>query len=146
MSLCGSLAPDSCGSGFFFGGVMKRIVFFIDGFNLYHALKERRAYHKYKWLDLSKLSQCYVTRKEKIEDIYYFSALATWSAQKVAKHQTYIRALKFRGVQVVYGKFKHRDKLCLLCNRSYTKPEEKQTDVNIAIYLNWQFKTNMITL
>ena len=32
---------------------MKRPIFFVDGFNMYHALDEAPAFHKYKWLDLT---------------------------------------------------------------------------------------------
>ena len=35
---------------------MNRVLFFIDGFNVYHALQEKPQYHKYKWLDYSALA------------------------------------------------------------------------------------------
>jgi uncharacterized LabA/DUF88 family protein len=114
---------------------MRRVIFFIDGFNLYHALDHNPNFHKYKWLNLSKLAKCYVKRKDKIVDIYYFTALATWSQSKVKKHKTYIKALELEGVKVVYGKFKKRDKKCQVCKRNYRTYEEKETDVNIATKL-----------
>lgn len=33
---------------------MGRVSFFVDGFNIYHALHTNSYYHKYKWLDLRK--------------------------------------------------------------------------------------------
>jgi len=33
--------------------MMKRIIFLIDGFNVYHALDDELKYHKYKLLDYS---------------------------------------------------------------------------------------------
>jgi hypothetical protein len=55
-------------SGFLFLGVEmnNRVIFFIDGFNLYHALDVNLNYHKYKWLDLSKLASLFLTRREKV--------------------------------------------------------------------------------
>ncbi|MGH9861489.1 MAG: NYN domain-containing protein [Candidatus Acidiferrales bacterium] len=46
-----------------------------------------------------------------------------------------IRANESAGVRVVFGKLKRRDVRCRLCGGVFTKPEEKQTDVNIAIEL-----------
>jgi uncharacterized LabA/DUF88 family protein len=114
---------------------MNRITFFIDGFNLYHALANNPQYHKYKWLNLAKLATCYVTRKDKIQSIHYFTALATWSPSKIKKHKKYIKALELQNINIVYGEFRKKDKLCPLCKRTYTTFEEKQTDVNVALNL-----------
>ena len=114
---------------------MNRITFLIDGFNLFHALDNNHLYHKYKWLDLTKLSKCFGTKKDKIENIYYFTALATWSQSKMKKHKKYIKALELNNINVIYGEFRKKDKFCPLCKRTYKTFEEKQTDVNIAIQL-----------
>lgn len=115
--------------------IMNRIIVFVDGFNLYHALDGNPRYHKYKWLDLAKLAHCYVTQKDNIEGIYYFTALATWSPEKMKRHKLLIKALELNNIDIVYGEFRRRDKFCHLCKRTYQTFEEKQTDVNIAIHL-----------
>jgi uncharacterized LabA/DUF88 family protein len=115
---------------------MSRIIFLIDGFNLYHALDYRREYHKHKWINLVKLSQCFVTdKRDSLEAVYYFTTLATWDAGKVARHRLFIRAQAAQAVNVVYGEFKRKDRYCPLCRNHFRTVEEKQTDVNIAIYL-----------
>lgn len=120
---------------------MSKIVFLVDGFNLYHALdyslsdKNHFRYQKYKWLSLRKLAGAYVTSKDTIEGIYYFTTLATWDAGKVAKHKLFIKAQEAEGVSVVYGEFKRKQKYCSLCHRKFWTVEEKQTDVNIALSL-----------
>ena len=115
---------------------MSRIIFLIDGFNLYHALDYRREYRKYKWVNLAKLSQCFVTdKKDSLEAVYYFTTLATWDPGKVARHRLFIKAQEAQGVNVVYGEFKRKDRYCPLCRNHFRTVEEKQTDVNIAIYL-----------
>ena len=114
---------------------MNRIVFFIDGFNLYHSLDCNVAYYKYKWLNLDKLAHCFVTSNDKIEKVFYFTTYATWDQVKLVKHQIYVKALQFVGVEVVFGAFRYVDKTCRICRKQYKTFEEKQTDVNIAIKL-----------
>ena len=72
---------------------------------------------------------------ESLADLYYFTSLAYWDPRKVARHKRYIRVLEDAGVKVVYGKFKAKDEVCRICHKSYTVPEEKRTDVNIAVSL-----------
>lgn len=47
----------------------------------------------------------------------------------------HIRAQQTRGVEVVFGSFRLKDRLCQNCRTSFRTYEEKQTDVNIAIHL-----------
>ncbi|MEA3346534.1 MAG: NYN domain-containing protein [Candidatus Auribacterota bacterium] len=114
---------------------MNRVSIFIDGFNLYHALDADPAYHKYKWLNLEKFSRCFTAPKDNIIDVFYFTAYITWNAQKLAKHQIYVKALQLAGVKPIFGAFRMKDSKCRICHKQYKIPEEKQTDVNIAINL-----------
>ncbi len=114
---------------------MARVAVFVDGFNLYHALDGNPTFHKYKWLDLAKLAHCFVPHTDEITQVFYFTAYATWSPQKVEKHKTYVRALELKGVKPIFGAFRRKDKLCKQCGKIYQTYEEKQTDVNIAIKL-----------
>ena len=114
---------------------MNRVSFFIDGFNLYHALDSNPAYHKYKWLDFDKLVRCYLTKKDELTDIFYFTAYITWDPPKLNRHKLFVQASRTRNVKIIFGKFKRRDKFCTLCKKTYSTFEEKQTDVNIAISL-----------
>ena len=114
---------------------MSRIAFLVDGFNIYHALDCSRPLHKYKWLNFARLARCYVTQKDTIQEVVYFTTLLTWDPGKTVRHKLLIRANENAGVRVVFGKFKRRDVHCRLRGGVFTKPEEKQTDVNIAIEL-----------
>ena len=114
---------------------MEKVIFLIDGFNLYHALMEEKRFRKYRWISLYSLAEKFITKKDKIEEIYYFTALTTWSAGKVKRHKIFIKAQELNNVKVVYGEFRKRDKKCHICKRIYQTFEEKQTDVNIAISL-----------
>lgn len=135
---CALLAPGSSWTRDFFlcyTLLMNRVVFLVDGFNLYHAIAAISRYKSYKWLDLTKLTQWFARPKDSVVGVYYFTALVTWNSEKLVRHRTYIRALQSRGVNIVYGEYKRRDRTCRLCNRVYQTFEEKQTDVNIAIHL-----------
>jgi uncharacterized LabA/DUF88 family protein len=114
---------------------MPRVTAFVDGFNVYHALEANPAYHKYKWLDYAALARCYIGSRDTLGSVYLFTALASWDPDKVNRHQLYLRALRQRGVKVVMGKFKRKDKVCRLCHREFRTFEEKLTDVNIAMHM-----------
>jgi len=138
---CATLAPRSLWTRVFLCPEnmeklkINRVSFFIDGFNVYHALKDHKSFHKFKWLDYSSLAKCFIISKDKIADIYYFTAYTEWNQDKMDRHRILVRALKMKGVKIVLGKFKLRDKYCRLCHKPYKTHEEKQTDVNISIKL-----------
>ncbi len=87
-----------------------RIIFFIDGFNVYHSLLDLGNV-KYKWIDYSKLAQCYIKENEEIKDIYYFTSLCPWDPKRQKSYKIYRIEVLLR------------------------YHEEKQTDVNIAVLL-----------
>lgn len=121
--------------------LMAKIIFFVDGFNIYHALDyteigpDHYRYRKYKWLNFRALAQLFVGRLDSLEQVLFFTAFATWDPAKVSRHKLLIRANENAGVSVVYGQFKKKDKFCRLCHRKFQTFEEKQTDVNIALEL-----------
>lgn len=116
------------------GATMQRRVFLIDGFNLYHAFDDKPNWHKYKWIDLRKLCECYYPRG--IHRILYFTALHPGNVSRRRRHDDFIRIQRQRGgVEVIHGKFKRRDRYCPLCQGTFSGYDEKQTDVNIATKL-----------
>jgi len=114
---------------------MYRVAVFVDGFNLYHALNDVTAYHKYKWLNLEKFSKCFIEPKDTIVDVFYFTAYAAWDPLKLARHKIYVSALRLVNVKIVFGAFRHVDQKCKICKKIYQTYREKRTDVNIAIKL-----------
>jgi uncharacterized LabA/DUF88 family protein len=113
----------------------KRIIVFIDGFNLYHAIDTLHQDHL-KWLDLRSLSEAFSKKStEQIETVYYFTALATWLPDCMQRHKAYIKALESRNVTTVFGHFKKKNAKCNVCQSKWITREEKESDVNIAIYL-----------
>ena len=111
----------------------KRIVFFFDGFNFYHSLKDNRKYWDFLWLDYRKLAELFTPKTCILQDVVYFTAYTLWKPNSKRRHQDYIRVLTIKGVSVIFGKFKTRDRFCKVCHQKYLGHEEKQTDVNISV-------------
>lgn len=107
----------------------------MDGFNLYHAVNDLKR-NELKWVDLRKLMECFIDPKvHKISDVYYFSAFAEWLTEPAKRHKIYVNALKSRGITPVLGRFKDKDLGCSKCGHRWVGHEEKQSDVNLAIWM-----------
>lgn len=114
----------------------KRAAFYVDGFNLYHSIKNLKN-EPLKWLSLSDLATLLIPKNdEEVVSVKYFSALAhIRGLASVKRHETYIAALKSEGVECVLGRFKGQLRHCRNCGNNWKHPEEKETDVNIAIHM-----------
>ena len=91
---------------------MRRVITYIDGFNLYHAI-DRLNEASLKWLDLRTLAEGLLRPGEALAATKYFSAFATWRPSH-QKHRLYAAALRARGVEVVLGQFKEKPRRCFL--------------------------------
>ncbi|MDL2259981.1 NYN domain-containing protein [Deltaproteobacteria bacterium OttesenSCG-928-K17] len=109
-----------------------KTAFLIDGFNFYYSIK--RLDVSLKWFDFQRYCAHFLSSRDEIHSIYYFSALATWRPNSAARHRVFIEALRHYGIHVVLGEFKDKTKWCANCRKSYKDHEEKATDVNIALY------------
>jgi uncharacterized LabA/DUF88 family protein len=122
--------------------VLNRTTFLVDGFNLYHSVKN--ASHDLggagtRWLDLRALCASYLSAiggNAQLEAIYYFSALAAHrlavDPQVTARHQAYIECLEAMGVSVELARFKKKQFKCIHCGQTIKRFEEKETDVAVA--------------
>jgi uncharacterized LabA/DUF88 family protein len=126
---------------------MNRTAFFIDGFNLYHSVRDAEKdflpdVKGTRWLNIKAFCSSYLAaigNNAQISEIFYFSALAKHleaSKPDVTKrHLSYIECLKATGVTVELGRFKKKAVKCYLCNKLLTKYEEKESDVAISAKL-----------
>lgn len=125
-----------------------RTSFLVDGFNVYHSLREASRELGFvdgrgtKWLNLHSLlhAQLHVFgRSAVLSMIYYFTAFANQrraiDPQVTARHERYIECLKDTGVEPVISRFKKKSVHCSACRRQTTHYEEKETDVAIAVKL-----------
>lgn len=124
--------------GLFLCRYMKRdrVISFIDGFNLYHAINRLKQPHL-NWLDLRNLSHLFVkSQSEELIQILYFSALSIHTSEENQMYQkAYITAQNLLGIKVILGQFKKKSRYCSLCSSHSVTHEEKETDVNIALSL-----------
>jgi uncharacterized LabA/DUF88 family protein len=135
--LTGPRQPRATARGILFGDGMSkiRVACFIDGFNVYHAIDELRAEHL-KWVNLRSLMECFIDpAAHEIVSVFYFTAHAEWLIDPCARHKEYVNALRHYGVTPVLGSFKDKPARCNGCGATWTAHEEKQSDVNIAVYM-----------
>lgn len=124
---------------------MNRTAFLIDGFNLYHSVREAsRAMHgaSTKWLDIRALCESYlhiVGGGSTLEAVHYFSALAKHleasNPQVTKRHRDLLECLRDTGIHVELARFKKKTLRCDNCGQSIIRREEKETDVAIAARL-----------
>jgi uncharacterized LabA/DUF88 family protein len=135
----------------------KRVSFLIDGFNLYHSLRDlqRMTGKSVKWLDLKRLCSGYIQNvktglgqsdRVDIATIHYFSAVAEHlKASKPdvpQRHDLYLNALRSTGVVDHLGQFKRKTRACKACGAEIVYHEEKETDVAIGLALLEVFARN----
>lgn len=113
---------------------MRRVIVYIDGFNLYHAIDDLKRPHL-KWLDLRAMAESLLRPGEALKAVKYFSAFATWMPQRYARHRDYVDALLSRGVIAHMASFKEKPRKCLSCGARWIGHEEKETDVQIAVHM-----------
>lgn len=121
---------------------MNRTVFIIDGFNLYHSVREAAKFFNgkgTKWLNIKELCSSYlhiISRTAKLKQVYYFSALAkhleATHPDVTTRHRKFIECIKDTEIIIHLARFKKKNVLCNHCGKSIKRHEEKETDVAIA--------------
>ena len=123
---------------------MNHVAFLIDGFNLYHSVRQLQRDTGYcaKWLDVFSLCKSYLHlfgKETSLAGIHYFSALpyhlSSSRPGKINRHKIYLKCLRDSGVIIELGRFKEKEVFCTKCNTLFLKHEEKETDVSIAVTL-----------
>lgn len=132
------------GAFLFWGSIVNRTVFLVDGFNLHHSVLDaervlRQCVHR---LDVAGLCASYLhvlPGRSGKPAIVYFSALAHHLEQRRpgqrARQVDYLSALRSTGVDVRLERFKAKNLTCPLCGRRFTRYEEKETDVALGVHL-----------
>lgn len=123
-----------------------RTTFLVDGFNLYHSLRDASSAlggASTKWLDLRSICRSYLPAiggGAQIETVFYFSALASYKLagpdiDAPARHRDYMSCLKQTGVDIELGNFKAKKRRCRGCSSVQIYHEEKETDVALGVKL-----------
>lgn len=118
----------------------KRCLVYVDGFNLYYGVLEPNP--AWKWLNLQTLFEA-LRPDEEVVGIKYFTAVVEPDrhlSPKRDRQRVYLKALAtLPKLQRIEGKYQLRRVTCraAACPRQleYLTPEEKKTDVNLAVHL-----------
>jgi len=112
---------------------MQKIITYIDGFNLYFGLKEK-GWKRYYWLNLVALSKSLLKPGQKLLKVKYFTSRISIPPDKAKRQLEFIEALEtLKELSIYYGKYQTNDITCNKCGHIMFKPNEKMTDVNIAV-------------
>lgn len=132
---------------------MNRTTFLVDGFNVYHSVRSASADlggESTKWLDLRSLLSSYLSvigTGAALEEIYYFSALAThldpYRPGVTFRHRIYLEALASTGVVPIMGRFKPKTVHCRHCGTDGIHYEEKETDVAMSVKIGELFTLDL---
>jgi len=115
--------------------IMERVITYIDGFNLYFGLKSKK-WQRYYWLNLSLLAKTLLKPYQKHVFVKYFTSRIDQPAGKHQRQLVYLEALEtLPDLSIFYGKYQHNPRICPNCGYSESVPNEKMTDVNIAVEL-----------
>jgi hypothetical protein len=132
------LPPAGSGSRVFLfleAAMPERAAFYIDGFNLYHAIDDLGQPHL-KWLNLWKLGALLIPQQSQtLVRMVWCTAIRTKDAAAMLRHRTLIKALTTTGVVHIEGHFSKEDRECKQCGNVWQAPIEKEGDVNLAISL-----------
>lgn len=115
----------------------KRVDVFIDGFNFYYGLMESDLGHL-RWLDWVSLGKRLNTADDReLRKVWYFTAPVNRDPEKERRQSTYLGALRYlypdpTVFEVVLGRIQWEPTACRHCQRSFDRPVEKHTDVNLA--------------
>lgn len=123
-----------------------RVIAYIDGFNFYHGMMAR-GWGRYRWLDFRALLERRILPDEfehngvtfngqELVDVRYFSSMVNHQPEKLARQTKFLRALEgHTEIVPIVGEFEMRRVKCADCGKWYKRPQEKQTDVSIAVHL-----------
>jgi hypothetical protein len=121
--------------------MQNKTIVYVDGFNLYYrALKGS----PYKWLDLRRAFTLVLGPNYPIQTIKYYTARINgrFDPDAPTRQDTYLRALKAHSpdIEIYYGHFLVHPATRRLVNPPHTSvtvlnPEEKGSDVNLAVHL-----------
>ena len=112
---------------------MERVIAYVDGFNLYFGLKSK-GWRRYYWLNIQMLAQNLLKPNQSLLITKYFTARIAGPPDKEERQSTYIEALKtLSEFEIFYGKYQLNPRQCSQCGFQDEVPNEKMTDVNIAV-------------
>ena len=114
---------------------MDRLIAYVDGFNLYYGLKEKK-WKKYYWLNVKGLCKNLTKSNQDLIVTKYFTSRITKPKDKHKRQAIFLEALMtLSDLEIFYGQYQSNPWVCYNCSSSIELFKEKMTDVNIAVEL-----------
>lgn len=113
----------------------ERVVGYIDSFNLFFGLRER-GWGRYLWLDVAALVHRLSKPVQRVSGVKYFTALLSGTGPGRGRQKVLLEAYRTLGsCSLHFGQYELRTRRCTQCGSESQVPNEKMTDVNIAVEL-----------
>ena len=114
---------------------MERIIAYVDGFNMYFGLKSS-GWRRYYWLNIQELAHNLLLANQQLIFTKYFTTRVSDPPDKQRRQATFIEALEtLSDFKIFYGHYQLNPRVCRRCGFPDNVPNEKMTDVNIAVEL-----------
>lgn len=117
---------------------MQRVTVYIDGLNLYYALRSK-GWRRFYWLNLRHLSENLLRPGRQLAQVKYFTAPFSHDKENPGQPErqaAYLQALTtLPNLSIHYGYHLPKTRECKQCGAISHTHEEKMTDVNIATEL-----------
>jgi uncharacterized LabA/DUF88 family protein len=114
---------------------MKRLIAYVDGFNLYYGLRSKN-WKWFYWLNVQEMARLMLKPGQTLVNTRYFTTIVNQPADKHKRQATFLEALRtLNDFQIYYGHFLSDTITCKNCGHTYQTYHEKMTDVNIATEL-----------
>ena len=133
----------------------ERVTFYVDGFNFYYGLKAKKRidgnWQLAYWIDIVKLFSQFLGPSQTLEKVVYFTA-SPLNIEKNLRQGALFNANKLLNgskFELIRGKYLKKTVECPNCKYAIPRPEEKKTDVNVAIRMIddcFEDKTDVIVL
>jgi len=117
---------------------MERVIAYVDGFNLYFGLREKRL-RRFYWLDVHGMAKQLLKAHQTLAGVKYFTSRVSATARDPGqgrRQSTFLEALAtLPDTSLFFGQYLAKRMTCWNCGAVWEKQEEKMTDVNIAMEL-----------
>ena len=124
----------------------------IDGYNLYFGMHEEAVAERgirrtqpdaelfrHMWLDVQGLAAgLLLFPTQELVGVKYFTSPISSNEGKQERQNKYLDALRTRPlIEIIFGRFQPDRKECDRCGHPASRPQEKKTDVNIAVNMGF---------
>lgn len=114
---------------------MERVVAYIDGYNLYYGLRDKR-WRWFYWLDIQTMAKRLLKPRQMLVATKYFTTIVKHPEDRRQRQAVYLEAPRtLSDVEIFSGHFLSETVVCHRCGHTHETHHEKMTDVNIAIEL-----------